>query len=94
MCGTVPVYGDEDVWRDHVEEHHVASAAEEVTCTRDQSMLATICRNFRKGGIREHVLGMMVTVILRLVVRPQENLDAMPRGLDGVCVDPRTTGYG
>jgi len=51
MYVTVPVCEDEAVWREHVEGHHVASAAEEVTRTRHQSMLATICRNFRKGGI-------------------------------------------
>jgi hypothetical protein len=31
LCGTVPVCGDEYVWRDHVAEHHLAVAEEEVT---------------------------------------------------------------
>ena len=33
------------------DENHVAVSAEEVNCTRDQSLLATICRKLRKGGI-------------------------------------------
>ena len=33
------------------EENHAAVSAEEVNCTRDQSLLSTICRNLRKGGI-------------------------------------------
>jgi len=33
------------------EENHVAVSAEELNCTRDQSLVATICRNLRKGGI-------------------------------------------
>jgi hypothetical protein len=38
---------------------------------------------------REHVVSQMVTVVLRLIVWPQEDLEAMPRGLYGVGVVPR-----
>jgi hypothetical protein len=38
---------------------------------------------------REDVLGKMVMVILRIIVGPQEELEAMPRRLDGVGVVPR-----
>jgi len=37
----------------------------------------------------EHVVSKMVTIILCLVVWPQEDLDAMPRGLNRVSVGPR-----
>ena len=37
---------------------------------------------------REHVVSEMVTVILRPVVRPQEDLETMPSGLDNVGVVP------
>jgi len=72
----------------------VVGAEEGVNCTRDQSVLTTICRNWRKGGIlcfaprRKPVVSEMVTVILRPVVQPQENLEAKPRGLNGVGVVP------
>jgi hypothetical protein len=72
----------------------VAGAEEGVNCTQDQSVLATICRNWRKGGIsclaphHEPVVDEMVTVILRPVVWPQEDLEAMTHGLNGVDVVP------
>jgi len=37
----------------------------------------------------EHVMSEMETVILRPAVRPQEDLEGMPRGLDGVGVVTR-----
>jgi hypothetical protein len=36
----------------------------------------------------KHVMRKVVMVVLAPVVLAQENLDAAPRGLDGVCVDP------
>ena len=42
----------------HVEEHHVAGAEDESNCTADQSVLATICRNFRKGGALQLAMNM------------------------------------
>jgi len=37
--------------RDHVTNFTRRWAEEEGNCTRDQSVLATICRNLGKGGI-------------------------------------------
>ena len=37
---------------------------------------------------REHVMGEVEFVILPAVVLPEENLDFVPRALDGICVCP------
>jgi len=77
------------------EENHVAGSAEEVNCTRDQSLRAAKITNSRKGGIpfalqlaREHIVRQVVTVILRLGVVLQKDLDVMPRAPYLVGVNP------
>jgi len=77
------------------EENHVAGSAEEVKCTRDQSMRAAYHKNSRKCGIpfalqlaREHIMRQVVTVILCLGVVLHKDLEVMPRALCRVGVDP------
>jgi len=78
------------------EENHLAGSAEEVNCTRDQSLRAANHWNSRKCGIpfalqlaREHIMPHVVTVILRLGEVLQKDLDVMPRALYRVGVGPR-----
>jgi len=74
---------------------HVARAVAGDDWYCDQSVFATRCRNCTKGDtpcalhlVSEHVVREMEFIVISAVVLPEENLDSMPRALDGISVCP------
>jgi hypothetical protein len=74
---------------------HVAWAVHGGGWHRDQSMFATIFCNCVNGGTpcapaprSEHVVCEVEFIVFPAVVLPEENLDMLPRALDGICVCP------